>query len=323
MHQRLTALASLLVALFTPALAAAQLYRNGPPPQHRIVYRDLTALRGNPLGLITDARIAYRFRLYESESLALRDNFVSVGLAPSFSPAFARGGPIVELQPLSVLQVWAMYEVVAYAGAFDFLQSFGSAHDNFGGTEISRRADLPTGDPLRHYSTTGTQLVLGANLQVKVKDIVARTQLRAGRPDFSLRGDDRVFYDIVNDLLTPNRSWWGNADTDLLYQHGSGLTLGLRWTVSRSWFDERHFRPGETISANPPGTLHRAGPMAAYTFMKEDGASFEPTVMLVLNWWIAHPYRTGAEVHRAIPYAVVAFAMTGDLLSKAEVSPVR
>ncbi|HSN97988.1 MAG TPA: hypothetical protein VLS89_06805, partial [Candidatus Nanopelagicales bacterium] len=56
----LAALASLSGLCAAPE-AAAQTYRDGPPPQHRIVYRDLTLFRWNPLGLITDGRIAYRY----------------------------------------------------------------------------------------------------------------------------------------------------------------------------------------------------------------------------------------------------------------------
>src|SRR4051794_989312 len=53
-----------LLGVATPA--SAQMLRDGPPPQHRAVYRNSLLLRTNPLGLLDDARLSYRYRLYLS-----------------------------------------------------------------------------------------------------------------------------------------------------------------------------------------------------------------------------------------------------------------
>jgi hypothetical protein len=301
----------------------AQAYRDGPPPQHRVVYRDLTLFRWNPLGLISDARITYRYRLYKSESLAFRDNFIGVGIAPALSGAFLRGGPMLEFQPTSFLQLWGIYEFIGYFGAFNFLQSYQTADAtrvNYSDTELERRGDLPSGDPDKNYSTTGTQLLFGGNLQFKFGPVVVRDQIRFGRANMDLRPGDRAYYDIFYDLLVGNRGFWMSNDADLLYQAlDSRLTFGIRYTAGQAFYKPEHFATGDNQN-NGPVSIHRAGPLVAWTFKKPDGASIEPTVLLVLNWWLKSPYRTGQDVSQAVPYIVAAFNITGDLLPTKKVS---
>lgn len=312
----LSALVPALAALLVAAPPArAQGYRDGGPPKHRIVYKDLTLVRVNPLGLITDARLSYRYRLYEHPSLALRDNFVSVGLAPTLSAAFARIGPIVEVQPASFLTLWAQYELIGYFGSFNLLQSFPTvdrAKVNYSDTSL--RA-LSKGDAsTKNYATTGTQLLVGANVQLKFGPVVLREQARAGRPDMKLRAGDRAFYDIYYDLLVGDGGWWAHNDADLLVQAlDSRLTVGVRWSTSKAFAAAEHFAPGDDAT-NAGAALHRAGPLAAWTFRKADGAGFEPTVLFLANWWLKSPYRTGQDVSQAVPYVIVALNVTGDLL---------
>lgn len=312
MKARWFAVAAFVVGLLGSSTAQAQMYRDGPPPQHRLVYRDLSLVRLNPLGLITDARITYRYRLYESQSTALRDNFVAVGLTPMLSAGFARIGPTIEVQPASMLNLWAMYEFIQYFGTFNYLQSFPSAVANYSDTELKRLGSLDKSDPRKNYAGRGGQFMAGATLMLKVSQFVLRDQLRVARPDMTLRAGDRVFYDIFYDLLVTNRGWYFNNDADLLWQSDFGLTLGIRHTMARAFASDASFAPGDDRS-KAVGLIQRAGPLGAYTWKQPDGARFEPTVLLVLNWWIQSPYRTGQDVNRAVPYLVAAFSMTGDL----------
>ncbi|MFN7131894.1 MAG: hypothetical protein ACK4N5_07420, partial [Myxococcales bacterium] len=75
----------MLVTAVFAAPAAAQTLNDGPPPAHRVVHRNTFALRYNPLGLLYEGRFMYRLRVYESDSLALRDNYFGIGLAPALS----------------------------------------------------------------------------------------------------------------------------------------------------------------------------------------------------------------------------------------------
>jgi hypothetical protein len=78
---------------------------DGPPPPNRLFLHSITAVRINPLGLLELATLSYRSRIFESESLALMDNFAGLGVTADLSPAFARIGPLIELQPLTMLRL--------------------------------------------------------------------------------------------------------------------------------------------------------------------------------------------------------------------------
>lgn len=298
-----------VACLAVASSSSAQVLLDSTPPQHRVAYRSLSIFRLNPIGLIEDARVSYRFRLYESQSRVFRDNFFAIGVAPAASPAFGRIGPVVELQPASFINLWAQYEVLAYFGGFNFLQSFPTAAADYRDTVLRERSALPAGDPLKNYSTTGTQLTLGANLQFKVGPVIARSQFRLVRPDYNLREGDRVFYDIFYDVLAPDRGFFFTNDADILYQRGQ-LTLGVRWTVTRALYRVRHLDRGE----QGPAALHRAGPLVAYQLTSDPKAQHVLTILTVVNWWLRHPYRTGADTSQAVPYFLVGLAVTGDLL---------
>jgi hypothetical protein len=83
--------------------------------------------------------------------------------------------------------------------------------------------------------------------------------------------------------------------------------------MGQAFYRPEHFDTADD-QAKAPGAIHRAGPLAAWTFKKPDGAALEPTVLLVLNWWLKSPYRTGQDVSQAVPYIVAALNITGDLL---------
>ena len=59
----------------------------------------------------------------------------------------------------------------------------------------------------------------------------------------------------------------------------------------------------------------RVGPIVAYTFYDEPGGRVNrPTLIGILNWHTQHPYRTGQDVTQALPYIVVGYQVSGDLL---------
>ena len=82
-----------LFGVLLPLLAGAQMLSDRAPPKHRSVHRNLLALRANPLGAGWEGKFSYRQRMFLHPSLALRDNFVGLGLAPSLTPTYARIGP--------------------------------------------------------------------------------------------------------------------------------------------------------------------------------------------------------------------------------------
>lgn len=321
--QRLVTLAGLLVLLLAPS-APSQAQEKQPAevrrPRGRGLHRvDSTHRLGgriNPLGLAWRSFISYQLRLFESDSLALANNFIGIGVNPTFSPAGTRLGAFVDIQPLSLLRLRASYEWIGYIGTFDLFQSFPSATSEFSDDTLDDLAGLPENDPRRNYSAAGTQLTLSALLQAKIGPIAARNEVSFGRVDMDLRQGDRTYWDISYDLLIGDEGWFFVNNLDVLWISDFGLAAGLRWSSGHAFYEDRHYAEGEDTSENPNTPIHRLGPLITYTFFDNGGlgAYNKPTVFLIVNWWLEHRYRTGAEQSVALPYVALGFAFTGDLL---------
>ena len=297
----------LLAALLSSFVASAQMLQDQGPPQHRIIHRNTFALRYNPLGLLYDGRFAYRYRLYLSESKALRDNFIGVGVAPTMSPAFLRIGPYVEFNPLSMLGFWGMVQFVQYFGTFDLAQGFAGAESNFGDNAIKAN----TGNKV---ATNGYEVTIGANFQAKVSMIVLRSQARLIYGSLKLKDGERIYYDQFYDIGAPNQGFSFANDLDVLFQTlENKLVAGARYTATVPLYDPaRHF---EDPTATVDNSMHRIGPFVGYTFKIEDGAAFNtPTVFILVQWWLKHRFRTGADSSQALPLLGIGFQMTGDFL---------
>ena len=272
-------------------------------PDHGLRYRSLSVIRLNPLGTREEAQFDYFYRLYDSDSKVLENNFVGLGVVPVISPAHGGIGPILELQPASVMKLWAKYQYFQYFGGFDLIQSFPTAQADYSDDDIEA-----LGDADANYAVGGTQLTLGALLQIKIGPIAVRTALQAVRSDFDLRDGDTVLFDSTFDLLVPNGGWFYSNDADVLWLTDFGLTLGVRDTYTFTSFTSSQRGGGDKGATN-----HRIGPVVAYTFFDdpEPVAFDKPTAVLVLNWYIDHRYRAGQEVNRAVPYVIMGFAFSG------------
>ena len=296
---------ALWVFLLWSQTASAQMLVDRGPPQHRVVHKNTFALRYNPLGLLYDGRFSYRYRLYEREEKALRDNFLGIGLAPTASPAFVRVGPFVEFNPLTVLGFWAAFQFVQYFGTFDLLQGFPSAASNFSDSALKANT-------ANRLPTNGWELTIGANLQFKLGPVLFRSQARLVNGHLTLREGDTVYYDQFYDVLAPNRGWFLTNDLDVMWQGlGDHLLAGARYTATVPLYDTRHLDPNATVN----NAMQRVGPFVGYTFKFEDGAAFNtPTVFLLVQWWLSHRFRTGADTPQALPLMGIGFQMTGDFL---------
>ena len=295
--------------------ASTALAQVDPQPVRSIWVRNLAAVRVNPLGLVDFAYGSYRFRLYASDSDVLKQNFVGVGVAGGLSPAWGRIGLMAEVQPLTILRLYAQYEFIGYYGTFDLFASFPSATSDFSDANIDARANQAGTEA---YSTTGSLLTLGATLQLKVGRIAVRSLFRAARTNYSLRAGDRVYYDQIYDMLMPDNGWMVVNDLDvlaILNPASTQLAAGLRWSYSHSFYNEDHFAPGEDSESAPNNDVHRIGPLLAWQIRNVPGARFnKPTLILLAQWHLRHRWRTGTDVTQALPYIGLAFSFEGDLL---------
>lgn len=284
------------------------------PPRTRFVYRTLNVFRYNPLGLINSNRVGVRFRLFEPDDLLFSDTYVGLAFTPTVSAGFTRLGVLAEVQPLAVIRLWAALEATYWYGLFGHLQSFGSPRASFSDTRIATLDDLPAGDARRPRGTLGTEVTLGMDLKIKLGPFAARNLSRLVRGDFDIRDGDTVYYDAFYDVLAPNRGFFLSNDTDVLYLTDFGLTAGLRTNVTMPFYDERHYATIDGSRGHRNGPTVRTGPLVAYTFFDKPGGWFnKPSVLAIVNWYVAHRWRAGQDSNQAIPYFLLGFIMVGDL----------
>ncbi|MBI4819188.1 MAG: hypothetical protein HY791_23150 [Deltaproteobacteria bacterium] len=301
--------AGVLASVLLSSVGSAQMLVDQGPPQHRIIHKNTFVLRYNPLGLIYDGRFVYRYRLYESDSKVLRDNFLGLGLAPMVSPAWARIGPYLEVNPLTILTLSAMVHFVQYFGTSDLAQGFAGAQSDYSDNAIKANTSNPR-------ATNGYEVTLGTSLQAKVSALVMRSQARMIYGSLELKPAERIYYDQTYDIGAPNNGWTFTNDLDVLYQGlENTLLAGARYTLTAPLYDpSKHFDPLDP-ERSADNSIHRVGPFVAFTFKSEDGAKLNtPTVFLLVQWYLKHRFRTGKDTSQALPLLGVGFQMTGDFL---------
>lgn len=279
------------------------------PPAERITYDNAFGVRVNPIGLEEQLTVAYRRRMYASESLALRDNHVGVAFMPTLSPAVLRMGAVVEVRPATVLNLSAGAFQATYFGTFGSLSSFPSATTAaFNDDDLKAAQDDET-----NYLTSALELQARAQLLAKVGPIVLREDGLLTYQEARLHDGDRVFYNTRIDMLVPDEGYTLMSDTDLVYLSDFGLVAGVRGTVIHAFLDDAA-KGAARADGQDTSTIARVGPLVAYTFFDHPGAAWnKPTLLALTGFWLSHPYRTGQDVTQAFPWAIVALRFEGEL----------
>jgi hypothetical protein len=274
-------------------------------PDLRIAITNLLVARYNPLGLEDDLRIGPQQLLYRSPSRALRDNFLFFGFAARVSPASIKAGPSLELQPLSIFNLRVSAELVGWFGSFNDLQSFTSPRADYSDTTLAHTHG--------QYRTAGAHVFIEPLLQMKFGPIVLRNHLSIDYWRMSVHAGDTVFYEPTLDTLVSANGWVLSNDLDALYlDTRRRFAVGVRYSVVEPLYVSSDYAPGDPHK-NDNGH-QRLGPLAAYTFFDHGYTRFnKPSLILIVNWYVDHRYRTGADVNAGIPYLVLAFAFTSDL----------
>ncbi len=298
---------------------------NGP------FYRVTAALRLNPLGLFGEARVGLRTRLFDTPgaSILLKNTYIAGGFSMATSPAFVRPGVFVEFSPLAILNFQANLEHVWWYGNFQYMQSFphvigpqqaraAGSNEVTGDRSFSDERINANRDNNQNYAGRGFHLTIGGLLQAKVGDLAIRSNFRGVRYWMNTSGagdgrsSDRTQYDIFYDVLAPTQGWLFLNDTDVIYQMTDlGVNIGVRLSTVMPLYTAADFAPGEPQTHN--NTTMRVGPLISYTFREQRHRAFNaPTVFLLAQWWLRHPYRTGLETTQAFPMIVLGFAFRGD-----------
>lgn len=275
-----------------------------PPERHRWVWDNLTVGRVNPLGAANRFNTGYRLQLFDQPGVLFEQSFLALKVATEITPAYGKLGWRAEVQPLAILNLWAQYSFVGGFGIFNTVKSFDSASADFSDTRLDEEKDT-------NYAALGEAAVLSALLQAKVSSIAVRDNLQAHMQRMDLEGDDTLFYNSMLDVLHPNGGWVITNDLDLIILSDIGLKLGARYTYTHVFY------PDDTAGLDGAGDnspTHRVGPAILYTFFEDPpGAGWnEPTLLLLVQWWAKHRYRTGRDSAAGIPYLLVGFLQRGD-----------
>lgn len=291
--------------------------------RHRLFYSNLLVIRYNALGLQNLFDLGYRYQLYNDDRPLFKDSYLGVSFKPLVTPAYAQIGAALKAQPLAVLAFEARFSYMQYYSSFDLVQSFASASADYSDSTIE-----DGGGQDLNYAGSGFQMNLITTLQGKVGPVIVRNTLQAAYHDMNLQNKSnnldgskpklqpgtRVWYDQYFDIMAPKQGWLINYDLDVFYQPNEQWLLGMRYTLTKAFYDNDNFLPGEKTD-DPNGPTHKIGPACAYIFYDDPGASFnKPTILVLVNWWLDHRWRTGEDVSQALPYIVLGFAFSGDLL---------
>ena len=281
-----------------------------PTPEEQLFYQNLTVIRLNPLGLQNQFELDWRHRLYDpGDSLIMSQNFWALSATPILTPASMRLGVGAKFQPLAILKLEVKWEYLNYFGNFDLLQSYADPNADFSDSAIK-----DGGDAGLNYATDGWQLTLDGEARAKVGPVIVRNRFKAAYIDVALREGDTVFYEQYFDLLLPEKGWFFTNDLDLLFQVSKQLIVGARWAFMDVSYPDDAFPEGASRKTDSAPT-QRLGPLVAYTFFDEPGEAFnKPTILLLVNWYLEHRWRTGADTSQAFPYIVLGFAFSGDLV---------
>lgn len=285
-----------------------------PQPKHALQYVNATFARANPIGMGNIFEMVYQTRLYESEKNALKQNFFGVGPSTLLAPALGRVGLLVNVQPLTLLQVYGRFSFVRYFGTMNLLASFPGADAEFSDQVIADRADKPGTE---NYASSGAEFNSGIMLRgIRFGPIALRDHFRTYYTHYDLRDGDTVKYEQRLDLLMPNKGWSLVNDFDVMWVVDGRFILTARWTYLQGLYGDQHYTGGVRPSNAPSNVIHRLGPVFSYVFSRSPGSKFDaPTLSLAAQWHLAHRYRAGQEVSQAIPQVGLSFQFTGDFLS--------
>jgi len=271
--------------------------------------------RINPLGLEWQVRAGLAMTLYDHKHPAFRDNLIFFGLGYKINPAFIKIGPTFEVMPFSMLSLRFGAELMKWFGTFNYLQSFGSPVEEYSDTQLANNAKLGL-----NYTPAGFHAYFEPTFQVRFGPVVLRNRFSLEYFNMGVHNGDTVWYDITLDTLVPANGLVLSDDLDLIYLHRfqskptAQLALGVRYSWVDPIYAKSDFRPGESLGKLSNEHM-RVGPLAAYTFFDRGNARFNrPTLLLIVNWYVEHRYRTGADVNQGVPYLVLGFAFNSDFV---------
>jgi hypothetical protein len=259
-------------------LATALLLAAGLPRPATAGLRHTSALgvRNDRLGLGVFSDTAWRWRLFDSEHVLLRDTTLDVGVVSQLSPATLHPGVFVEVVPVAVLKLRASVQRLQYFGWFGGLSSY------------------PDGDWSPPRLTESSREHSGDRAGGYLYDARATLRGKVWRIVFSLEGQRSVFdfeapgpvHEPVSDLLvspdealTQVRATLGFVVHGEVQRPGSLMVAGLHQYFRTDDTDVVRHLPGLAVVAKPPTDWWSTG---------------DPTLAVLGGVFAVDPYREGS-----------------------------
>ncbi|AKF81641.1 hypothetical protein SAMN05443572_103640 [Myxococcus fulvus] len=287
----------------TPEVAPSSEPSPVPPPRPipnvRLYMTSFNLFRVNPIGLETQNRLVIQKRLFNSESVLMRDTFVNAAALIKANPASLKVGPMFEIQPIALFNLRLSYEYTSFLGTMGFLQGYANPLNDFSDDALDAREDAA-------YSTSGHHFLVEPTLQAKVGPIAVRTKFSIEYWNLSLRDGETTFYDPMLDSLLAGKGWVFTNDSDVVYLSGRWM-LGARFSGVWPQYTEDQ---GVSDALKADNSHMRAGPVVSYAFNTDEGTMFNrPTVLGMVAWYLKHPSR-----QEAMPYLLLGFSFNSDLM---------
>jgi hypothetical protein len=230
------------------------------------------ALRAIPIGTQLNVDGGYRFSLFDSDSMLLKDTYVEAGATTFNSPSYFWGGGYIEAVPVAVLQLRASAHWMNYYGTFGYL------HMPANPDEPDWSLDALDGDASAGQSSSGYVLTAEATLRAKVGNIVAMVPFQFRH--ISMDVDENYYESTFDMLLEPDDQMWTArpmlAYVFVLEDFDSWILTGARWEHAQTI--------GTEITRDMPGGL-------ALWKLPGSLADGEMKLALVGGYWLNHPNR--------------------------------
>lgn len=245
----------------------------------------------NNLGLQFGGEGGYRWRLYDHDSLALKDNFLKLGVTAVVTPATIAGGPVLRIKPasfffFSVAYIYRLY-LPAFMGGTVF-KDMEDVRSHFQGTTYfydgQQRLDARVNDVIARNNGRllfGAHLLrFGATLQLRFKGVLALVNARMYLlwAPFEDVDNSQVYYEATYDVMVKKE--------DQIFDMIAGL--GYQW---------RNFRflgtVSYTLAVQSQEVRLGIGPAFQWVFLKKWRSVYQPSLLVIARWWAQHRFRVG------------------------------
>ena len=233
-------------------------------------------VQANPIGLEDHFTLQWTWGLSDSRNPFLQDAHFAAGVSNHLSPAYDRLELWVELSPLSVLDLRAGVEPLAYFGTFGHVVAFPGYDADFGKQALEAVKD-------QAVSATGVRYHFTPVFKIKLGRVVARTA--ATFEWWRVDAPGPFFYEPWRDTLL-------DADGDALLALSSQLLYEIPGAGGKRILAGAHHELLDVHDA-PQNRRQRLGPMVLWTLGAKRFGVREPTVIGTVYGYVEDPNRDG------------------------------